>query len=134
VVDQTGLTGAFDFKLDWTPAPRTAAAPADPLPGLNIFEAVETQLGLKLESRKLPLPVIVIESCGPRPHRQLARYNRSSLMALPAGDRIGLLRKKYDSVADLPGVGRIAAASARAPDVSSRSVCEAHHVSRQRRR
>jgi uncharacterized protein (TIGR03435 family) len=61
VVDQTGLTGAFDFKLDWAPAPRTADAPADPLPGPTIFEAVESQLGLKLESKKLPLPIIVID-------------------------------------------------------------------------
>ena len=77
VVDQTGLTGFFDFKLDWTPAARTAAASADPIanpsanpvanpaanPATNptVFEAVEEQLGLKLESRKLPLPVIVID-------------------------------------------------------------------------
>lgn len=61
VVDRTGLTGAFDFKLDWAPAPRTAAAPADPLPGPTIFEAVESQLGLKLESKKLPLPIIVVD-------------------------------------------------------------------------
>ena len=62
VVDQTGLTGAFDFKLDWAPAPRAPdAATADPLPGPTIFEAVESQLGLKLESKKLPLPMIVID-------------------------------------------------------------------------
>jgi uncharacterized protein (TIGR03435 family) len=61
VVDQTGLSGAFDFKLDWTPAARTAAASTDPPAGPTIFEAVQEQLGLKLESRKLPLPVIVID-------------------------------------------------------------------------
>ena len=70
VVDQTGLSGAYDFKLDWTPAPRVAtgiaasATPAtspEPLPGMTLFDAVRSQLGLKLESRKLPLPVIVID-------------------------------------------------------------------------
>jgi uncharacterized protein (TIGR03435 family) len=61
VVDQTGLNGAFDFKLDWTPAIRGAAASTDPSAGPTVFEAVAEQLGLKLESRKLPLPVIVID-------------------------------------------------------------------------
>lgn len=64
VVDETGLRGAFDFKLDWTPAvrPTDDTPPTDPLPGPTLFEAVETQLGLRLESRRLPLPVIVIDS------------------------------------------------------------------------
>jgi uncharacterized protein (TIGR03435 family) len=61
VVDQTGLSGAFDFKLDWTPAERTAAPAIDPAAGPTVFEAVGEQLGLRLESRKLPLPVIVID-------------------------------------------------------------------------
>jgi len=63
VVDQTGIEGAFDLKLDWTPAARLAGdtAPTDPLPGPTLFEAVEAQLGLRLESRRLPLPVIVID-------------------------------------------------------------------------
>ncbi len=58
VVDQTGLTGSFDFKLDWTPAARAGTDPGD---GPTVFEAVASQLGLKLENRKLPLPVIVID-------------------------------------------------------------------------
>jgi len=71
VVDQTGLTGVYDFKLDWAPTVRTAspgattdgatATPADPAAGLTLFDAVQSQLGLKLESRKLPLSVIVID-------------------------------------------------------------------------
>jgi uncharacterized protein (TIGR03435 family) len=61
VVDQTGLSGAFDFKLDWTPAVRTATPSTDPSAGPTVFQAVAEQLGLKLESRKLPLPVIVID-------------------------------------------------------------------------
>ena len=63
VVDQTGLPGSYNFKLDWTPAVRAAPgtvaeAPASP----TLFEAVETQLGLKLESKKLPLPIIVVDA------------------------------------------------------------------------
>jgi uncharacterized protein (TIGR03435 family) len=61
VVDQTSLSGAFDFTLDWTPASRTPTASAEPPAGPTVFEAVQAQLGLKLESRKLPLPAIVID-------------------------------------------------------------------------
>jgi uncharacterized protein (TIGR03435 family) len=64
VVDQTGLKGVFDFKLDWVPRARPDPnAPTDPgaESGPSIFDAVEVQLGLKLESRKLPLPVIVVD-------------------------------------------------------------------------
>jgi bla regulator protein blaR1 len=67
VLDRTGLTGAFDLNLDWTPdqpPPPTDAAraidrPADP--GLSIFTALQEQLGLKLESTKGPVDVIVID-------------------------------------------------------------------------
>jgi uncharacterized protein (TIGR03435 family) len=64
VVDQTGLHGLFDFKLDWTPGASraTADAPADSLESVTIFQAVESQLGLKLQSTKLPLPVLAVDS------------------------------------------------------------------------
>ena len=62
VVDQTGLTGAYNFNLDWTPAVGAAAGASSDAPAVPaLFEAVEAQLGLKLENRKLPLPVIVID-------------------------------------------------------------------------
>jgi uncharacterized protein (TIGR03435 family) len=61
VVDRTGLTGTYNFRLDWTPAVRAAGASPDAPAGPTLFEAVEAQLGLKLENRKLPLPVIVID-------------------------------------------------------------------------
>jgi uncharacterized protein (TIGR03435 family) len=57
VVDQTDLKGAWDFKLDWVPTTPGSTDDAGP----TIFDAVAIQLGLKLESRKLPLPVIVID-------------------------------------------------------------------------
>jgi len=61
-IDQTGLKGAYDFKLDWAPPTRPdAAASSDAVTGMTIFDAVEAQLGLKLERKKLPLPIIVID-------------------------------------------------------------------------
>jgi uncharacterized protein (TIGR03435 family) len=57
VIDNTGLKGDFDFKLDWAPSESTEEV----LP--SVFVAVQEQLGLKLVSvKKAPVEVIVIES------------------------------------------------------------------------
>jgi uncharacterized protein (TIGR03435 family) len=69
VVDQTGLQGRYDFVLTWTPDETQfggrggqAPPPADPAnapPGL--FTAIQEQLGLKLESTKAAVDVVVID-------------------------------------------------------------------------
>jgi len=69
VVNQTGLTGRYDFLLRFTPDPSQVAnfgglAPgnaADPDAPPDIFSAFQQQLGLKLESTKAFVDVIVIE-------------------------------------------------------------------------
>ncbi len=70
VIDKTGLTGNYDFKLDWTPdegAQRMMGAPGGDGPppadsaGPSIFTAVQDQLGLKLESTKGPVEILVID-------------------------------------------------------------------------
>jgi len=58
VEDRTGLFGVFDFDLVWTPD-ETAATD---LSGPSIFTALQEQLGLKLESTKGPVEVLVIDS------------------------------------------------------------------------
>ncbi len=66
VVNQTGLSGRFDLTLRWTPDDAAASSPASPSPDLppDIFTAIQEQLGLKLESTKGPVPVLVIDSVG----------------------------------------------------------------------
>ena len=64
VVDQTGLKGSWDFEIKWTGRGALAAAGAD---GISIFDAVDKQLGLKLEPQKAPLPVIVVDSVNQAP-------------------------------------------------------------------
>ncbi len=60
VVDRTGLTGEFDFTLDYEKDPD--AAPGNPqLVGPGLFTAVREQLGLTLEPLKAPLDVLVID-------------------------------------------------------------------------
>jgi uncharacterized protein (TIGR03435 family) len=58
VVDQTGLKGRFDFKLQWT-TDDAQAPQADAPPGL--FTAIQEQIGLKLEPVKAPAEVLVID-------------------------------------------------------------------------
>jgi uncharacterized protein (TIGR03435 family) len=61
VVDQTGITGRYKLALTWTPDDTTASSSTAPDPGPSLFTALEEQLGLKLESRKAPVEVLVID-------------------------------------------------------------------------
>ena len=65
VLDRTGLTGHYDFKLQFTPFPM-GAAPEDVVTSSGstspyIFAALEEQLGLKLEPARGPVETIVID-------------------------------------------------------------------------
>jgi uncharacterized protein (TIGR03435 family) len=64
VVDQTGLGGKFDITMEWTPDESRATEPNAP-PGL--FTAIQEQLGLKLEAKKAPVDVLVIDRIERRP-------------------------------------------------------------------
>lgn len=63
VIDKTGLTGKYDFTLKWTPdsgsPPMVNGEPDTSAP--SIFTAIQEQLGLKLESTKAPVSVLVID-------------------------------------------------------------------------
>jgi bla regulator protein blaR1 len=68
VVDRTGLSGTFDFDLTWTPdlmtPGRDAAGPGGVVTdsnGPSLPTALQEQLGVKLESTKGPVNVIVID-------------------------------------------------------------------------
>jgi len=68
VVDKTGLTGKYDFTLQWSPdegGGMTMQGAGRPTPsddsGPSIFTALQEQLGLKLESTKGPVEIIVID-------------------------------------------------------------------------
>jgi uncharacterized protein (TIGR03435 family) len=63
VIDKTGLTGRYDLTLKWTPdigpAPLLNGEPDTSAP--SIFTAIQEQLGLKFESTKGPVPVLVVD-------------------------------------------------------------------------
>ena len=79
VADQTGLQGSWDFDFKYTPKP-PAAGNATFIGGTNgplqvstvgdyisLFDAMDKQLGLKLEPVTLPIPVIVVDSVNRKP-------------------------------------------------------------------
>ena len=67
VLDRTGLTGLVNLGLEWTPDPMPQPRPDDPDPlridphGPSVYSALADQLGLKLESTKGPVSVLVID-------------------------------------------------------------------------
>jgi len=68
VVDMTGLDGAYDFPLNFSPmrAFRAGGEATDPNGAISLFEAVE-KLGVKLEQRKHPMPVVVVDRVDEKP-------------------------------------------------------------------
>jgi uncharacterized protein (TIGR03435 family) len=77
VLDATHLDGAYDFTLRFnslrdvqtraTPPSTDAAAASDPGGAISLFDAVDKQLGLKLEKQKRPTPMLVIDHIEEKP-------------------------------------------------------------------
>jgi uncharacterized protein (TIGR03435 family) len=82
VVDETDLKGSFDFTLSFTPRSQlrssggdeTTQQTTDGVPGasdpngaISFIDAIRQQLGLKLEMRKRPMPVLVIDHIEEKP-------------------------------------------------------------------
>ncbi len=57
VVNKTGMSGEFDLTLKWSPEAGEKDAA-----GISLFTAIQEQLGLKLESTKSPVELLVIDS------------------------------------------------------------------------
>src|SRR5687768_16305064 len=57
VTDATGLTGAFEINLRWTPESQEATTDAP-----SLFTALPEQLGLRLDARRAPIRMLVIDS------------------------------------------------------------------------
>ncbi len=60
VIDHTGLTGRYNITLHWAPNGTHTDSPLANYP--DIFTALQEELGLKLESMKIPIDVTVIDS------------------------------------------------------------------------
>jgi uncharacterized protein (TIGR03435 family) len=62
VVDMTHIQGYYDFTLSWTPDDLKSVAASDQPSLPSLFTAVQEKLGLKLESQKAPVELLVIDS------------------------------------------------------------------------
>jgi uncharacterized protein (TIGR03435 family) len=71
VVDETAAAGRFDVALQWTPEQGPAKINGAPIPDPppDLYTAIVDQLGLKLEPRKGPVPVLVVD------HLEMADQN-----------------------------------------------------------
>jgi len=76
IKDATALEGYWDFSVNFSGVnllpggifdPNAAAASADPNGSLSLPEALQKQLGLKLELEKRPMPVLVIDHVEDKP-------------------------------------------------------------------
>ena len=62
VEDRTGLAGKYDFVLTWTPDnEHPGSEDHDQSPGPMIFTALKEQLGLRLESAKGSVDIVVVD-------------------------------------------------------------------------
>ena len=71
LTDETGLTGKYDFTIFWsttaTDAARRGVPGADDADGPSIFDAVQEQLGLKIEKSRGPVQMLVVDHVEKKP-------------------------------------------------------------------
>jgi uncharacterized protein (TIGR03435 family) len=65
VLNATGLAGKYDFVISWFAAPLEANAPADS--GPSLLMAVQEQLGLKLEAKKVAVDAVIVDHIERKP-------------------------------------------------------------------
>ena len=61
IVDKTGLTGSYDFELDFARETARESGADAAIPKAGFRDAVERQLGLRLESAKGQVDVLVVD-------------------------------------------------------------------------
>jgi uncharacterized protein (TIGR03435 family) len=63
VVDRTGLSGRYDFTVEYTRSPPSPTGVASPPPneGPSIFTALQEQLRLKLEATRAPVEILIVD-------------------------------------------------------------------------
>jgi uncharacterized protein (TIGR03435 family) len=102
VVNTTGIQGSWDFDIKWTAKANLARAGGD---GISIFDAVDKQLGLKLEAKTAPLPVVVVDSVNETPTPNPPGLDKALPPLPPAEFDVAILKP---SAPDTKGInGRI---------------------------
>ena len=89
VVDATGIEGAFDFTIKWTPRGLLGAAGAD---GISVFDAVEKQLGLKLSLETAARSVLIVDSLNRVPSANPSDFERRLPATPPAQFEVATIK------------------------------------------
>ena len=89
VVDLTGLKGSWNFDIAWTARGGLAQAGSD---GVSVFDAVDKQLGLKLEPQKIPMPVLIVDSVNEKPTDNSPDIAKNLPPAPPAEFEVALIK------------------------------------------
>jgi uncharacterized protein (TIGR03435 family) len=103
VIDETGLKGGWDFELHWTSKPSPD--------GLNIFDAVQNQLGLKFGLEQYPTPVVVVDKVDEKPTPNAPGLDKALPPPPPSEFDVAVLTP---SKPDAPFQGRISGNQANA--------------------
>ena len=106
VVDRTGLKGAWDFSFKYGPkiTGAIAAIAGAGAETISLFDAVDKQLGLKLDPMKIATPVIVVDSVNRKPSDNPPGV-AAALPAIPAEFEVADLRLSEPGAAPAPGGG-----------------------------
>ncbi len=88
VSDLTDLTGAWDFTVRWTGRGVLAAAGTS---GITVYDALDKQLGLKLEVQNVPMPVVVVDRVSEKPTANPAGISQS-LPTTPAEFEVAVIK------------------------------------------
>jgi uncharacterized protein (TIGR03435 family) len=102
VVDATGLKGTWDFDLEFHSKDRAARVGAD---GVTVFDAIEKQLGLKLEAKTAPLPVLFVDSVNETPTANVPGFEK--ILPPPPPPEFDVATVRPSAPDEKEGVGRI---------------------------
>ncbi len=90
VVDKTEVEGAWDFTFKYSLRGRPGAAQSE---NITFMDALDKQLGLKLESTKVPLPVLVVDSVNEKPTANLPdSAERLNLSTIPTEFEVATIK------------------------------------------
>jgi len=104
VADSTGLSGAWDFDLKWTPRGQLQKAGSD---GISVFDALDKQLGLKLEQQTAPRSVLIVDSVNQTPTPNLPGIEKSLPTPPPAQFDVAVIKASKPDITQMNGnIGR----------------------------
>lgn len=103
VVDSTGLDSRYDFEFQWTPRGLLARSGSD---GVSIFDAMERQLGLKLDLGTAPRSVLTIDEVNRIPTPNAPGIEEALPPEPPAHFEVAVIRPSRDDEQFGGSVGR----------------------------